>query len=190
MRIRCAFVCEANLAVISERNPRFVRAVEHSHLDGALVIDADLANSLPTSNETDKLFSLLEQKEGSRQKLLLPLDFKSFSWTLVSHGGRGMVKGRVYVQPEQTRHCHALVIGNLVDPEYVAVVPYSPYCNIKWVEGQDERGRQWDLGEVVPTMTQFNPFPAALSPLVMHERHLSQFYDNLIARQLDPSVPL
>lgn len=193
IRARNSAMVEGDLDKLCQSLSSYVRGFDGSPCDAALLTDQEMADSLPTSS-TAKLYELLERYGDSNQEILIGIDFKSLVYqTQHYRNDRGLVyrvaQASVSRSKSQREGCSVLVIGNLADPDFVAVVPMQPYV-------PEHKGRAkidgvyWQIGATHPSMAQCNPLPAALAPFVMHKSMIAEHLQNLVDNFNDESIPV
>ena len=192
-RLRMAWMVEAELSGAASESPRFIRGYEGAPCDGALIVDEALARSLP-KEATDKYFSFLQHTSKTEDvPPILLLDFKSFSYNAVFSTSKIQARNYnyhyaqaiIHVSLVQYNNCQAMVIGNIVDADYVALVPME-YVHMT----QPKYREQWWLGHASPGQVQSNPLPAVLAPFVMTKQLLPLAFDNLVAHHRDSNIKL
>lgn len=195
-RNTAAWRLEAELSSSFARDSsKFVRAFEGARCDAALITDSTVADSLP-DHPSDKFFKLLSLAKDAKDPILLPVEFKSFvhhvftakimtqrGRTTIAHGGQAVIQ----ISHSQLESGGVLVVGNFVDPDYVAIVPISHIKDLLW---QTPRTNYLYLGRISPNMTAFSPLPACLAPFVMHKKFVEAQLNNLLDCLADPSSQL
>ena len=159
LRVQAGQAFEARVARYLERElPNFLYGAEGASVDAGLLITKAPKDPVNPSSSSDRLSNALStfhhrisssptatKGEGEEAEPLAPLEFKTIDTCL----GKSARSGRNYFfrfecQPDQ-HACAAFIVGSLVDPALVAVIPH-------W---QIERGLLNDKMKSVGGHTQY-----------------------------------
>jgi hypothetical protein len=186
---------EGDMATAGATHPQFVRAFEFAPNDFALVLPDFMDPTIP-ADPTDRLFTLWERHRTSQENMIVPIDGKSFAYSVrvqrqkYDYGVRTKkyLLAHTALTQDQVKDCQALLISSLNGPDWVALVPryYYEKLNVQVKAGMSRLA----LGSVPVAMARVNPLPPVLAPFVMHKDNLGEAFDNMLANAQNPEVKL
>ncbi|KIY02418.1 uncharacterized protein Z520_02557 [Fonsecaea multimorphosa CBS 102226] len=195
LRLMAAHAVRADISTAAARSPLFVRGFENAPNDGALILPDSQLSTVP-EDQTDRFFSLLTKYKDSDANVLIPIDFKSFDYSIdvvqdaFSYGYRTMknFRGQVILTAQQVKDCQALVISGMNDPDWVAFIPRYYYSKVAHA-GRGE-GQRLFRSLVPVAMARFSPLPPLLAPFVMHKNNLPEAFENMVTHLQNPGIRL
>ncbi|KAK5198017.1 hypothetical protein LTR92_002262 [Exophiala xenobiotica] len=195
LRLASAAGIEADIANVGATHPHFVRAFELAPNDFALVLP-NFTDPGMSDNPTSRFFVLWDRHRDSPESIVIPIDGKSFCYTVVvqieeyEYGSRTTkhLRAALHLTSAQVQDCQALVVCSLDDTDWVAFVPRFYYNMI----GMEEAGgsMKLSLGTVPVAMARINPLPPVFAPFVMHKDNLRDAFDNMLSHVQNRQVKL
>lgn len=158
-----------------------------------MLVEKQDFESLP-SDMTDRFYTLVEQLGTSDQPSIVLLDFKSFAWvakerTAYTGLTRKYLEAITVLTPGQARHCQAIIITGLTDPEWIAFVIRPYFRDLGSLENLT-KNKHILYGTTDASLAALNPLPPGLSHTVMPKSDLPGMLNSFAEKAADPTASL